>query len=128
MPGDSLIEERSYAFALRVVNAYKYLTTVKGEHVMSKQLLRSGTSVGAMMHEAKFAQSRADFVNKTSIALKEANETQYWLRLLHDSGYTDDKVHSSIYGEADEITAILASIVKSTKANTLKFDSKQSVT
>ena len=66
MSGDSLIEERSYAFALRVVNAYKYLTTVKGEHVMSKQLLRSGTSVGAMMHEAKFAQSRADFVNKTS--------------------------------------------------------------
>ena len=74
MSGDSLIEERSYAFALRVVNAYKYLTTVKGEHVMSKQLLRSGTSVGAMMHEAKFAQSRADFVNKTS---PEARPTRH---------------------------------------------------
>ena len=126
MPGDSMIEERSYAFALRVVNAYKYLTTVKGEHVMSKQLLRSGTSVGAMMHEAKFAQSRADFVNKTSIALKEANETQYWLRLLHDSGYMDDAAFASIFGEAQQVTAILVSIVKSTKANSLKYDTNNS--
>ena len=128
MPSGSDIADRSYAFALRVVNAYKYLCAEQGEHVMSKQLLRSGTAIGALICEVKFAQSRADFVNKMSIALKEANETLYWLRLLHDSGYTDDKVHSSIYGEADEITAILASIVKSTKANTLKFDSKQSVT
>ena len=128
MSSGSDIADRCYAFALRVVNAYKYLTTVKGEHVMSKQLLRSGTAIGALICEAKFGQSRADFVNKMSIALKEANETLYWLRLLHDSGYTDDKVHSSIYGEANEITAILASIVKSTKANTLKFDSKPSVT
>ncbi len=121
-----MIEERSYAFALRVVNAYKYLTTVKGEHVMSKQLLRSGTSVGAMMHEAKFAQSRADFVNKTSIALKEAIETQYWLRLLHDSGYMDDAAFASIFGEAQQVTAILVSIVKSTKANSLKYDTNNS--
>ena len=126
MSGDSLIEERSYAFALRVVNANKYLTTVKGEHVMSKQLLRSGTSVGAMMHEAKFAQSRADFVNKTSIALKEANETQYWLRLLHDSGYIDDTTFVSIFDDALQVTAILVSIVKSTKANSLKYETNNS--
>lgn len=126
MPGDSKIEERSYALALRVVNAYKYLTTVKGEHVLSKQLLRSGTSVGAMMHEAKFAQSRADFVNKTSIALKEANETQYWLRLLHDSSYIDDATFASIFGDAQQVTAILVSIVKSTKAYSLKYDTNNS--
>ena len=126
MSGDSLIEERSYAFALRVVNAYKYLTTAKGERVMSKQLLRSGTSVGAMMHEAKFAQSRADFVSKASIALKEANETQYWLRLLHDSGYIDDATFVSMFDDAQQVTAILVSIVKSTKANSLKYETKNS--
>ncbi len=121
MSGDSLIEERSYAFALRVVSAYKYLTEDKGERILSKQLLRSGTSVGAMMHEAKFAQSRADFVSKASIALKEANETQYWLRLLHDSGYIGDAAFSSIFDDARQVTAILVSIVKSTKANSLKY-------
>lgn len=121
-----MIEERSYAFALRVVNAYKYLTTVKGEHVLSKQLLRSGTPVGALMHEAKFALGRADFVNNTSIALKEANETQYWLRLLHDSSYIDDATFASIFGDAQQVTAILASIVKSTKANSLKYDTNNS--
>ena len=126
MSGDSLIEERSYAFALRVVNAYKYLTTAKGERVMSKQLLRSGTSVGAMMHEAKFAQSRADFVSKASIALKEANETQYWLRLLHDSGYIDDATFVSMFDDAQQVTAVLVSIVKSTKANSLKYETKNS--
>ncbi len=126
MSGDSLIEERSYAFALRVVNAYKYLTTAKGERVMSKQLLRSGTSVGAMMHEAKFAQSRADFVSKVSIALKEANETQYWLRLLHDSGYIDDATFVSMFDDAQQVTAVLVSIVKSTKANSLKYETKNS--
>ncbi len=95
---------------------------------MSKQLLRSGTAIGALVCEAKFAQSRADFVSKMSIALKEANETLYWINLLHDSEYIDDNVYSSIHKEADEITAILASIVKTTKANTLKYDSKSSLT
>ena len=75
-----------------------------------------------MMREAKFAQSRADFVSKASIALKEANETLYWLELLHDSEYIDEKTFNSIHNEADEITAILASIVKSTKENTEKYD------
>lgn len=119
---DNVIETRTYAFALRIVNAYKFLCREKGEYVLSKQLLRSGTAVGALMREAKFAQSRADFISKTSIALKEANETLYWIDLLHDSDYIDDFVYSSIHNEAYEITSILVSIVKTTKANTSKYD------
>ena len=122
MTQDNPIEKRSYLFALRIVKAYKYLTKQKDEYVLSKQMLRSGTSIGAMMREAKFAQSRADFVNKASIALKEANETLYWIELLHDSEYIDDKTFESIHNEADEITSILASIVKTTKENTEKYD------
>ena len=113
-------------FALRIVKAYKYLTKQKDEYVLSKQMLRSGTSIGAMMREAKFAQSRADFVNKASIALKEANETLYWIELLHDSEYIDDFSFDSLHHEADELTAILASIVKTTKENTTKYDNTQS--
>ena len=126
MTQDNPIEKRSYMFALRIVKAYKYLTKQKDEYVLSKQMLRSGTSIGAMMREAKFAQSRADFVNKASIALKEANETLYWIELLHDSEYIDDLSFNSLHQEADELTAILASIVKTTKENTTKYDNAQS--
>ena len=122
-----LIEKRSYLFALRIVKAYKYLTKQQSEYVLSKQMLRSGTAIGAMMREAKFAQSRADFVSKASIALKEANETLYWLELLHDGEYIDEKTFNSIHNEADEITAILASIVKSTKENTEKYDNAKGI-
>ena len=117
-----LIENRAYLFALRIVKAYKYLTRQQSEFVLSRQMLRSGTSIGAMMREAKYAQSRADFVGKVSIALKEANETLYWIELLYDSEYIDDKTFESIHNESDEITSILASIVKTTKENTEKYD------
>ena len=120
------IEKRAYQFALRIVKVYKYLTRQQSEFVLSKQMLRSGTSIGAMMREAKFAQSRADFVSKTSIALKEANETLYWIELLHDSEYIDDKTFESIHNEANEITSILASIVKTTKENSEKYDNTES--
>lgn len=123
MPESNIIEQRSHIFALRIIKAYKYLCKEKSERVLSKQLLRSGTSVGAMVREARFAQSRADFINKMSIALKEANETSYWIELLYESDYIDNNVFKSIHTEADEITSILASIVKSTKANSQKFDS-----
>ena len=126
MTQDNPIEKRSYLFALRIVKAYKYLTKQKDEYVLSKQMLRSGTSIGAMMREAKFAQSRADFVNKASIALKEANETLYWIELLHDSEYIDDLSFNSLHQEADELTAILASIVKTTKENTTKYNNAES--
>ena len=123
---DNPIEKRAYQFALRIVNAYKYLTRQQSEFVLSKQMLRSGTSIGAMMREAKFAQSRADFVSKTSIALKEANETLYWIELLYDSEYIDSKTFESIHNEANEITSILASIVKTTKENSDKYDNTES--
>ena len=126
MTQDNPIEKCSYLFALRIVKAYKYLTKQKDEYVLSKQMLRSGTSIGAMMREAKFAQSRADFVNKASIALKEANETLYWIELLHDSEYIDDLSFNSLHQEADELTAILASIVKTTKENTTKYNNAES--
>ena len=126
MTQDNPIEKRSYLFALRIVKAYKYLTKQKDKYVLSKQMLRSGTSIGAMMREAKFAQSRADFVNKASIALKEANETLYWIELLHDSEYIDDLSFNSLHQEADELTAILASTVKTTKENTTKYNNAES--
>lgn len=123
---DNPIEKRAYQFALRIVKAYKYLARQQSEFVLSKQMLRSGTSIGAMMREAKFAQSRADFVSKTSIALKEANETLYWIELLYDSEYIDNKTFESIHNEANEITSILASIVKTTKENSEKYDNTES--
>ena len=119
--GDNLIDKRAYAFALRIVKAYKFLCRDKGEYVLSKQLLRSGTAIGALRREAKFAQSRADFINKISVALKEANETLYRIGLLHDSGCFDDYAYSSIHGEAHEITSILVPVVKTTKANSMKY-------
>ena len=124
MTQDNPIEQRTYFFALRIIKAYKYLTGQHNEFVLSKQMLRSGTSIGALIREAKFAQSRADFVNKMSVALKEANETLYWIELLHDSEYIDEKTFESIHNEANEITSILASIVKSTKENSEKYDKK----
>ena len=84
-----ILEEKTYAFALRIIKAYNFLTS-KNEYVLSKQLLRAGTSIGANCREATYAQSKMDFINKLSIALKEANETIYWLELLHDSDFIDD--------------------------------------
>ncbi len=112
---DSIIMTKSYSFALRIVNAYKYLIEEKREFVLSKQMLRSGTSIGAMVRESKFAQSKLDFINKLSIGLKEANETMYWMDLLHDSGYIEEGVYLSIRNDCDEIVSILAAIVKTSK-------------
>ena len=121
-----ILEEKTYTFALRIIKAYSFLTK-NNEYVLSKQLLRSGTSIGANYREATYAQSKMDFVNKLSIALKETNETIYWLELLHDGEYIDEKTFNSIHNEADEITAILASIVKSTKENTEKYDNAKGI-
>ncbi len=87
--GKNVLREKSYSFALKIVQMSKNLKEQKQEYVLSKQLLRSGTSIGAMVRESEYAQSKADFINKLSVALKEANETEYWLSLLHDSGYLD---------------------------------------
>ena len=111
------VANKSYALALRIIKAYIYLRDEKRVFVLSKQLLRSGTSIGAQIREAKFAQSRADFISKLSISLKEANETLYWLELLHDSGFLEDSAFDSIYNDAKEVTAMLVSIVKTSKTN-----------
>ena len=114
---DNVIEYKTYSFANRIVKAYRYLTKEQKEFILSKQLLRSGTAIGSLVREAKFAQSKADFINKMSIALKEANETKYWLSLLYDNEYIDNPSFQSIFEEAKEVTAILVSIVKTTKEN-----------
>jgi four helix bundle protein len=112
---DNVVKNKSYAFALRMIKAYKYLTQEQREFVLSKQVLRSGTSIGALVREAEHAQSDADFINKMNIALKEANETEYWLMLLNDSEYIDGKTFSSIHADCDELIRLLVSIVKTSK-------------
>ena len=111
----SIVGNKAYAFALRIINAYKYFTKEQKEFVLSKQMLRSGTAIGALTREAEHAQSRADFINKMNIALKEANETEYWLMLLKDSEYMDEKTFISIHDDCDELIRLLVSIVKTTK-------------
>ena len=113
---DNLIALKTHAFARRMVKAYQYIREKK-EYNMSDQLVRSGTSVGAMVKEAEFAQSKADFINKMSIALKEANETRYWLDLLHYGEYLEDDIYLSLDNDIKEIISILVVIVKSTKDN-----------
>jgi four helix bundle protein len=109
------IYSKSFLFAVRVVKAVRYLTEKKKELVLSKQLLRSGTSIGALVREAEHAQSRADFLNKMNIALKEANETGYWLLLLKEGNYISEKEFKSISADCTELLKLLTSIVKSTK-------------
>ena len=113
----SILKEKSYAFALRVVKLYKYLCSDKKEYVMSKQVLRSGTAIGALVHEAEFGQSKADFVNKLSIALKEANETDYWLSLLKDSNYLTADMYNNIKPDITELIKMLIASVKTAKHN-----------
>ena len=105
---------KSQNFAVRIAKLYRYLADNKKEYVMSKQLLKSGTSIGANVFEAVEGQSRADFRSKMSIALKEANETLYWIIILRKSDYLTEKEYNSLYPEAEELKRILVSIVKST--------------
>ena len=113
--GHSIIAEKSKQFAVRIVNLYKHLCDTKKEFVLSKQLLRSGTSIGANVHEAVQAQSHNDFVSKMNIALKEASETEYWLDLLHETDYITPDEYKSIAKDCSEINKILISIVKTSK-------------
>lgn len=113
----SIVQEKADAFAVRVVKAYKYITNEKREYVMSKQLYRSGTSVQANIAEAQYAQSHKDFINKMSIALKEANESRRWIGLLHKTEYINDREYKSIYGDVNEIVMILISIIRKGKNN-----------
>ena len=110
------VYEKSFAFALRIVKLARCLQQEQREYVLSKQVLRSGTSIGALVREAEHAESRADFTHKMSIALKEANETLYWLDLLHESEYLTSDQFTSIHPNAKEFIKLLASIVKTTRA------------
>ena len=109
---ENIIMRKSFAFAVRIINLHKYLTTGKSEFIISKQICKSGTSIGANIAEAQRAQSTADVVSKMKIALKEANETQYWLQLLHETAYITEKEFESIHGDLVEILKILTAICK----------------
>ncbi len=117
MKEGNVIEQKSKAFALRIISLYQWLSTPKHEYVLSKQVLRSGTSIGANVKEGVRAQSTPDFISKLSIALKEAEETEYWLELLHESNILEQDLYDSVYSENKELLKILTSIIKTTKTN-----------
>ena len=110
-----MVSEKAFAFAVRTVKLCQHLQNKKHEYVLSKQLIRSGTSIGANISEAQQGQSRADFVSKMSIALKETAETKYWLRLLQATDFLTEKEYLSVNGDCVEIEKILTSIIKSAK-------------
>lgn len=114
-PRQNVLKDKSYAYALRTINLYKYLAESKREYVLSKQLLRAGTSIGANIAEANQAQSRADFISKLSIALKEAVESEYWLNLLRDAKYLTEPEADSILRDCEELIRLLTAILKSSK-------------
>lgn len=114
---ENIIIKKTFEFAISIVDVYKYLSLDKKEYVLSKQLLRSGTSIGANVEEAIAAASKKDFVNKLTISVKEARETSYWLRLLEKSNYLQQDAFENIHNENSEIIKILNSIIITTKKN-----------
>lgn len=115
MKKDNIIVDKSKAFALRIIRLYQYLCNEKNEYVLSKQVLRSGTSIGANVKEAIRGQSKSDFTFKMNISLKEASETEYWLELLYESDYISKEQFDSIYSDCVELIKILTSIINSSK-------------
>ena len=116
---ENIIKEKSYKFALRIVKLYKYLCEEKKEFVISKQLLRAGTSIGANIEEAVGAITKKDFLNKIFTSYKEARETKYWIKLLEDSGYIDSKEANSILNDCEDILRITGKIISTSKLNRL---------
>ena len=114
---DNPVRDKSLAFAIRVVRLYQFLSGEKKEYVISKQLLRSGTSIGANVKEATQAESKPDFIHKMAIALKEASETEYWLEILKETGYLEKKAFDSIQNDCDELVGLLTTIIKTAKRN-----------
>ncbi len=114
--GESILKTKSYAFAIRSVKLSQSIITNRKEYVISKQVLRSGTAIGALIREAEFAQSKKDFVNKLSNSLKEANETAYWIDLLKDTDNLDVEEHQKLLSESKELVAMLVSSIKTTKS------------
>lgn len=118
---ESPLQITSEAFAKRIIKLYLYLTKTKHEHIMSKQLFRSGTSIGANIAESRTAQSPADFINKLSIALKESDETEYWLKGLYNGGFLNDTEFNSIHDDNIELSEMLTSSIKTIKNKTGKL-------
>jgi four helix bundle protein len=120
MKENNVVVDKTYAFAIRMVKCYKYLYSEKKEFVLSKQLLRSGTSVGANVEESIGGQSEKDFYAKMTIAYKEARETNYWLRLLRDKGFLDEKMSKSLLKDSEEILKLIGTILKTMKSKLSK--------
>ncbi len=112
---ENLVKEKSYKFALRVINLYKYIAETKKEFVLSKQVLRCGTSIGANIEEAIGGQSKKDFITKMFISYKEARETHYWIRLLRDSGILESKLSESLLKDCDELLKLSGKIISTTR-------------
>ena len=112
---ESILRQKSYDFALKVIHIYKQIIAEHREYVLSKQLLKAGTSIGAMVREAEFAQSKADFISKLSISLKEANETDYWILLLRDSNYIIFETANDLLTEVKELISMLVASIKTAK-------------
>lgn len=113
----NIIKDKSFNFAIRIIKLYQYLINEKKEYVLSKQILRSGTSIGANISEAQQGQSKKDFLMKMNISLKECSETKYWIELLTATDYLDEKMHKSIYQDCIELEKLLTSIVRKTAEN-----------
>ena len=118
---ENIVKNKSFEFAIRIVKLYQFLCSDKKEYVLSKQLLRSGTAVGALVHEAEHAESKSDFKHKMCIAQKEINESIYWLELLKKTGYLTDTQFKSINKDSVEIIKLITSIIKSIKLNSTKI-------
>ena len=114
---DSITAKKSIEFSIKIINVYKLLTGERKEYVLSKQLLRSATSIGALIREAEHGESKADFLHKMNISLKEANETDYWLLLLHEGQFLNAEEYNMLKNDCLELIRLLASIVKTTKIN-----------
>ena len=117
MTRDNILADKSINFAIRMAKCYSYLMEERKEFIMSKQMLRSGTSIGANVRESVNAQSKLDFINKLNIALKESNETEYWLELLYETDYIEEKMFNSFITDNHNISGTLVNIIKSTKNN-----------
>lgn len=120
----SILKDKSYAYAIRIVRLSQFLVEEKKEYILSKQVLRSGTAIGALISEGEFAQSKVDFINKMSIALKEANETAYWISILKDTNYLSESQFDTLYSECKELIAMLVATVKTGKARNEKLKEK----
>lgn len=117
MGSDNIILSKTFGFAVRIVNLVKYLKKDKSEHILSKQILRCGTSIGANVEEAIGGFSKSHFIFKINLAYKESRETMYWIKLLHETEYLDEKSFNSLKNDLEEISKILYSIIKSVKNN-----------